>query len=80
MLRLDSPRLRKLRELVLNNLNEQLRNMVLTGNTAEEARMRLTKTELKKDDHGNWPAFFSAIRSYLGSAAEQQLNTINYNG
>ncbi|MGZ8175194.1 MULTISPECIES: retron Ec78 anti-phage system effector HNH endonuclease PtuB [Methylobacter] len=80
MLRLDSTRLRNLRERVLNNLNEQLRNMMLTGYTAEEARMRLTKTELKKDDHGNWPAFFSAIRSYLGSAAEQQLNTINYKG
>ncbi len=79
-LRLDAKRLRDLRKPVLNNLNEQLRNMMLAGYTAEESRMRLTKTALKKDDHGNWPAFFSAIRSYLGSAAEQQLNTINYKG
>lgn len=79
-LRLDAKRLRDLRKPVLDELNEQLRKMVLTGYTVEEARIRLTKAVLKKDNHGHWPVFFSAIRSYLGAAAEQQLNTINYNG
>jgi uncharacterized protein (TIGR02646 family) len=79
-LRLDAKRLRDLRKPVLDELNEQLRKMVLTGYSVEEARIRLTRAVLKKDGHGHWPAFFSAIRSYLGSAAEQQLNAINYNG
>ncbi len=79
-LRLDAKRLRDLRKPVLDELNEQLQKMVLTGYTVEEAGIRLTKAVLKKDDQGNWPAFFSAIRSYLGRAAEQQLNTINYKG
>lgn len=79
-LRLDAVRLRNFREKLLNNLNDQLQNMVSTGYTVEEARMLLAKTELKKNVHGYWPAFFSAIRNYLGEAAEKQLNDIGYNG
>jgi uncharacterized protein (TIGR02646 family) len=80
-LRLDAKRLRDLRKPMLNKLNDQLREMVLTaGYTLEEARMRLARAELKKDDHNHWPAFFSAIRDYLGEAAEQQLNDIGYQG
>lgn len=79
-LRLDATRLRVLRKPVLDKLNDQLRNMVLMGYTVEQARHRLASAVFKKDGHGHWSVFFSAIRNYLGAEAEQQLNTINYNG
>lgn len=79
-LRLDARRLRDLRKPILEELNDQLRDMVRVGYTPQNARMRLAKAMLKKNDGGHWPAFFSSIRDYLGDAAEQQLNDIEYNG
>jgi len=35
---------------------------------------------LRRDAEGRWPVFFSAIRGYLGEAAEQQLRAIGYRG
>lgn len=54
--------------------------MVAAGEAPEEAKLRLARVALKKDAQGHWPKFFSAIRDYLGHAAEQQLNDIGYNG
>jgi hypothetical protein len=48
--------------------------------TIEAAREKVAKGLLRKDKQGNWPKFFSTIRSYLGSAAEQQLEALDYNG
>lgn len=79
-LRLDANRLRGLRKPVLNKLNDQLLDMITAGYSVEEAKMRLTRAVLKKDKYNHWPAFFSAIRDYLGEAAEQQLKDIGYNG
>lgn len=79
-LRLDAKRLRDLREPILKKLNDQLRDMVRAGETPQMARMRLAKAMLKKNADGFWPAFFSAIRDYLGTEAEQQLNNIGYDG
>ena len=79
-LNLDAIRLRNLRKPVLDQVNLQLRTMTANGEDVNQARTRLAQALLKKDNDGNWPAFFSAIRGYLGEAAEQQLIAINYNG
>lgn len=79
-LQLDSPRLRNLRKPILDKLNQQLRSMVHTGFPVAEAQKRLARALLTKNSNQQWPAFFSAIRHYLGEAAEQQLQSINYRG
>ena len=79
-LQLDGKRLRDLRKPVLEKLNEQLYALTTAGMPLFEARERLARILLCRDAEGRWPAFFSAIRSYLGEAAEQQLRTIGYQG
>ena len=79
-LRLDSERLRRLRRPVLNKVNEELRALVSQGLTLSAAQERLAQAYFCKNEKGYWPAFFSAIRHYLGDAAENQLAVINYVG
>ena len=77
---LDSNRLKRLRETVLNNINAQLQRKVADGMSPAQARTDLAQRLLRKDSNGCWPKFFSAIRYYLGDAAERQLESIHYNG
>lgn len=79
-LQLDGMRLRNLRRPLLDTLNDQLRTLTAAGMPLAEARQRLARALLRRDAAGRWPAFFSAIRSYLGEAAEQQLRAIGYRG
>lgn len=79
-LRLDSQRLRTLRKPTLEQVNDSLKNLVERGMTIEDARSKLAKGLLKKNSQDQWPRFFSAIRDYLGAAAEQQLLDIDYVG
>lgn len=79
-LRLDANRLKRLRKAELDRVNEQLRQLVQNGITLEAARDKLARALIKKDVNGHWPRFFSALRHYLGAAAEQQLVTIGYLG
>lgn len=79
-LQLDSARLRNLRKPILDQLNQQLHNMVQAGLPLDEARQRLARATLTKSANQRWPAFFSAIRNYLGEAAEQQLQAVGYRG
>ncbi|NJA05520.1 TIGR02646 family protein [Methylococcaceae bacterium WWC4] len=79
-LHLDAKRLRDLRKPILSTLGSQFERMVAAGEAPEDAKLRLARVALKKDEQGHWPKFFSAIRDYLGNAAEQQLNDIEYNG
>jgi len=80
-LQLNANRLCHFRKKALNNLNETLQKMCLQGGLElEDARNKLAKATLIKDKDGRWPAFFSAIRSYLGSAAELHLKEIHYDG
>ncbi|MFT4927742.1 MAG: hypothetical protein ACI8WB_003856 [Phenylobacterium sp.] len=41
--------------------------------TLDSARDKLATALLYKDANGHWPSFFSALRDYLGDAAERQL-------
>lgn len=79
-LQLDSSRLRNLRKPVMDVLNAKLISLVNSGVSLVKAREALAITLLKKDAQHHWPPFFSAIRHYLGDAAEQQLQAIGYDG
>lgn len=79
-LRLDSDRLRRLRKAALDNVNDSLKELIAEGMKIEDARSRLARGLLRKNDQDHWPAFFSSLRDYLGSAAEHQLTDIGYIG
>jgi len=79
-LQLDGSRLRRLRKAGLDRVNDQMSDLMRKGLTVEEARTHLSKGLLTKDVQGRWPAFFSALRDYLGEAADAQLISIGYHG
>ena len=79
-LRLNATRLRDLRKAELNRINDLLRIEVSNGLTDDDARRRLAMALLRQNSTNDWPRFFTAIRSYLGSAAEDQLRSIGYDG
>lgn len=77
---LNAMRLSNLRAAVLNKLNDDLREKITEGMTIAKARADLARRHLRQDQDGNWPAFFSAIRSYLGREAELHLQSIGFFG
>lgn len=79
-LRLDAERLNRFRREVLNKLNLELQSLTQSGLTLPQAQSRLSQIYLRKDGNQHWPAFFTSIRSYLGTKAEEHLRTINYAG
>ena len=79
-LRLNAKRLTDLRRPILVHLNRQYNRLVSQGFSAVDARRRLARAILRRNRAGNWPAFFSAIRAYLGKQAEEQLERIGYGG
>lgn len=79
-LQLDSSRLRRLRKLALGVMNAKLIALVQSGVPLIDARQAMATALLKKDALRHWPPFFSAIRYYLGNAAEQQLQALGYDG
>ncbi|MEN9425280.1 MAG: hypothetical protein RL122_2663 [Pseudomonadota bacterium] len=79
-LRLSAPRLQKLRLPVFEILNEQIQAFASSGMDMEEAVALLAEALLPEEIEVPLPAFFTSIRWYLGNAAEERLNTINYNG
>ncbi len=78
-LNLNAKRLTRLRSAELNEINKLFAQLVAKGLSDSEARERLAKALLVKNSH-HWQVFFSAVRSYLGQAAEQHLKTIAYQG
>jgi len=78
-LQLDGVRLRRLRKATLDGINQKATQLLTKGLPIDEVHTRLAKALLTKDASGCWPAFFSAIRSYLGSAAEKHLTAMEYN-
>jgi len=79
-LRLDADRLKRLRNPVLNKVNDELSAMLSRGIDIEQAKETLAKAYFRRNSNGHWPKFFSALRHYLGDAAERQLSIINYVG
>lgn len=79
-LRLIAPRLNRLRKTVLDDLNSRIASRVAQGDDISAARMYFSKIYLNKNANGNWSKFFTSMRSYLGSDAEQHLRNIGFNG
>lgn len=79
-LELNSPRLNRFRLTLLNQLNSELQSAMTKGTTLDAAIQKLAQAHLRKNAQQHWPAFFTSIRSYLGSEAENHLQTIGYNG
>ncbi|MCX7088743.1 MAG: TIGR02646 family protein [Methylococcales bacterium] len=79
-LNLNSDHLSSLRKATLDALNKQITMALSSGLTIEDAMVNLVKAQLRKDNKGHWPSFFTTIRSYLGEIAEEHLRSINYNG
>lgn len=79
-LRLNAPRLNRFRQNLLNKLNMQLAQEMKAGLSLEQARKKLAKIFLSKDNNQHWPAFFTTIRGYLGSEAEIHLRSLDYKG
>jgi uncharacterized protein (TIGR02646 family) len=79
-LNLDAVRLRRLRKVVLDQLNDQMQTLVAAGLSIGDARTRLARMNLEKNPLGHWPKFFTSIRGYLGNEAEMQLRNIHYSG
>lgn len=78
-LRLNSPRLSRLRAAVLDEINTVLLIRLKSGAKIDEVLNELAQSQLlKRNDQ--WPAFFSSIRSYLGDEAEKVLKTNGYKG
>ncbi|WP_442915644.1 retron system putative HNH endonuclease [Marinobacter sp. C2H3] len=79
-LNLNAPRLNRLRQQVLNQLNRDLQTLLQRGVAMGNARQQLAAVYLTKSANGKWRAFFTAIRSYLGSDAERHLKRSGYRG
>ncbi|MDT9630855.1 MULTISPECIES: retron system putative HNH endonuclease [Pseudomonas] len=79
-LNLDSPRLQNMRRVALNTINESFTKYVNSGISDEHTRAALARIFMRRDKNNNWQPFFSAIRGYLGDAAEDQLKADSFEG
>jgi uncharacterized protein (TIGR02646 family) len=79
-LNLNAQRLVRMRQAVLNKLNSDMQWMMQQGKNVIDAQALLSQVYLRKDTKMNWPAFFTTIRSFLGSSAETHLQAIGYKG
>lgn len=79
-LHLNANRLITLRKATLDQINIQLRARIEGGRSMDDAVTDLAKVLLSKNASNHWPRFFSSIRNYLGSAAEEYLSNSNYSG
>ncbi len=79
-LRLNAPRLTRLRKVVFDKLREEISNAEDAGVPFDVALSNLAQIFLSPSADGHWPAFFTCIRWYLGGSAENHLIAINYQG
>ncbi|WP_263831689.1 retron system putative HNH endonuclease [Sulfurospirillum oryzae] len=79
-LNLNSPKLVKWREQVINILRLQLDALYQVNNDMAESVSILVDVQLSKDETGNYFSFFSTIRSFFGVDAEAYLQRTNYDG
>jgi len=79
-LNLNSQKLKISRGKVLNTLNKNLRAEIAKGTEMKAAIQKLCKIFLSRKADGTWSPFFSTIRAYLGSEAEDYLKLTNYCG
>jgi uncharacterized protein (TIGR02646 family) len=75
-LNLNSTWLKIRRKTLIDKIADEIANYLDNGFGFEE----LAKIYLSKDELGNYPAFFTSIRSYFDKDAENYLTKINYQG
>lgn len=73
---LNAPRLLRMREGVLMGLNDQITMLLENGDTPAMAAATVAQAVFADP----WPRFFTAVRWYLGRAAEEQLQRMGYEG
>lgn len=78
LLHLNCERLKRRRIKTLDAVKDTIKNELSDNVTIDQA-MSIVAQMLFSGEN-DWPPFFTAIRSYLGQAAEEQLHAINYNG
>lgn len=75
----NSPtRLKKQRAAMLAGLQEQVAMQLEAGLLVEDVLSELASALFRDGENANWPKFFSCVRWYLGSAAEDRLREIGY--
>lgn len=79
-LNLNSEILKGLRKKAMDALNEQIGVELSHGLSMDQVMIKIVKAQLRKNEDGHWPTFFTTVRSYLGQVAEVYLNSINYSG
>lgn len=77
-LNLNCGRLKRLRRAVLEVLQEQVDSLLGEGMSLEDALALLAREMLDPGPNGRYPAFFTCIRWFLGSAAEAFLAGRHY--
>lgn len=77
-LNLNCPRLCQLRKAAADQLNAQLQLRLSRGQALAEVRIQMAKAIFINGQ--DWPAFFTALRAYLGEGAELRLTELGYQG
>jgi uncharacterized protein (TIGR02646 family) len=77
-LKLNLPRLMTMRLQIIEELGDLIESEINQGLTSAQAAEVVSTAMYKESETDNWPAFFSCIRWYLGTAAEERLKTIGY--
>ncbi|MGS1070805.1 retron system putative HNH endonuclease [Burkholderia glumae] len=77
-LNLNASRLTRMRQAVIAGLRDQIAMLLEAGATVEDASKQLSSAMFPSDADGEWPAFFTCIRWYLGSSAEDRLVEVGY--
>lgn len=77
-LNLNAARLKRMRLVVIQTLQDELEANLARGMELEESLDLLAELFLAPDKDGNYTAFFTTIRWYLGEAAEKFLSARCY--
>ncbi|SRR6266568_5134909 len=73
-------RLQRFRIAIFDKLREEISELLQAGVDEPTAAAQLAEVHFSDNQHKPWPAFFTCIRWYLGTAAETRLKEIGYNG
>jgi len=79
-LNLNTPKLKEWRKAVIEKLREDVDSFVSTGVEISDAVNTIVNAQLSKDSHGNYPSFFSTVRSYFENDSELYLRSVGYDG
>ncbi|MBE0515262.1 retron system putative HNH endonuclease [Sulfurimonas sp.] len=77
-LNLNSPKLKEWRKSLIEKLREQVIQEYEASQDISLAIVTIVESQLSKDSYGNYPRFFSTVRSYFKSDAEEYLRRVGY--